>query len=35
VKRVSVERPDYQKLERWQVARESSVTITYGGIEDA
>ena len=35
VKRVEVESPVYQPLEPWQVARESSVTINYGGIEDA
>jgi len=35
IKRVEVESPVYQKLEAWQVARETSVSITYGGIEDA
>jgi len=34
VKRVEVESPGYQKLEVWQVARETSLSITYGGTED-
>ncbi|HFC97926.1 MAG TPA: baseplate J/gp47 family protein [Thermosulfurimonas dismutans] len=35
VKRVSVVSPAYQPLEPWQVAREGTVTVTYGGLEDA
>jgi len=35
VKRVSVASPVYQKVDPWQVAREETVTVTYGGLEDA
>jgi len=34
VKRVKVESPVYQALDPWQVARESSISITYGGVEE-
>ncbi|ADE57228.1 baseplate assembly protein [Aminobacterium colombiense] len=33
-KRVEVSNPIYTALEAWQVAKENSVTINYGGLED-
>lgn len=33
-KRVDLHSPDFTRLEPWQVARENSVVINYGGLED-
>jgi len=34
IKRVEVESPAYQALDPWQVARETSVSVIYGGVEE-
>lgn len=34
-KRVAVSSPDFQALDLTQVAADSSITVTYGGLEDA
>ncbi len=34
VKRIELAAPAYRKLEGWQLAREASIAVTYGGLED-